>query len=508
MATEDGTPQAEPPEVSPQGGKRDVAPQADERAWRRRADTLFSQALELPSAERPALLERACAGDRRLRRKVERLLAADREVGDFLEPARRSTADCAGDGPSSAAGAVPEVGRGSFADRGGKLVRRQRVALAAQVAVAVLVLGSVAALVWQTRELTHERDRAERALALLVDVLKAKEPGYARGETITVRQILDRGAERILDATEGQPELRATLMDAIGQVYLDLGLFERAEPLLEGALELRRERYADGHPMVADSQQHLAALRHEMGDYPAAESLFREGSHPRVAQSPDRSLLNLAAIAESHGNHREAEDLALEAVERQRRRLGPRHPDLVSGLNRLGQIRIELGELAAAEGHFLEAMAIARATLGADHPRVARVASGLASVMLRRGDLEAAERLYQESLAGLSRALDDRHGDLAAPLTGLARVALARVDPQAAEPLLRRALGIMRASLPRDHWQIAEAESDLGACLVAAGRGRDAATLLESSAATLTAHFGAEDGRAERARRRLEDLRR
>ena len=530
--------------------------------------------------------------------------------------------------------------RGSLVYRGGKFLRRNRLALAALATVAVLVLGFVAALVRQARELTRERDRAERALDFLVDVLKTPEPGRARGKTITARQILDQGAERILSETEGRPEVRATLMDAIGQVYLALGLLERAEPLLEGALALRRGGLDERHPLVADSLHHLALLRHEEGDYPAAESLFREGlalrrellgsdhlavaesleglsttlrwsgqlagaepvhtealeirrrrlgnDHPLVAQSldslaslslrlgdsrraaalyaeaetiqraslgedhPDRamtlknlglalarqgeleraeqlvreavavlrkdlgdghpwflqSLLNLTEIVLSRGDPLDAEGIALEAVTLQRRHLGPRHPDLVFGLHGLGKARVELGELASAEGHFLEAMAIARATLGEDHPRLGRVASGLASVMLRRGDLAAAESLYQQSLTRLSRALHSRHSDLAVPLVGLARVAMARADPVAAEPLLRRTRLILRAVLPPDHWRIAEVESDLGACLAAKGRGGEAAALLESGAATLTARFGPEDPRGRRAQRRLENLRR
>ena len=38
--------------------------------------TLFEQALNAPEAERPALLERECAGDPDLRARVEALLAA------------------------------------------------------------------------------------------------------------------------------------------------------------------------------------------------------------------------------------------------------------------------------------------------------------------------------------------------------------------------------------------------------------------------------------------------
>ena len=45
----------------------------------------FIEALRLPAAERADYLDRACAGDGRLRRKVEALLKAHDRLGNFLE---------------------------------------------------------------------------------------------------------------------------------------------------------------------------------------------------------------------------------------------------------------------------------------------------------------------------------------------------------------------------------------------------------------------------------------
>src|ERR1051325_3600405 len=47
--------------------------------------TVFSTARRLPAAERAAYLEAACAGDATLRRRVEELLGASEEAGEFLQ---------------------------------------------------------------------------------------------------------------------------------------------------------------------------------------------------------------------------------------------------------------------------------------------------------------------------------------------------------------------------------------------------------------------------------------
>ena len=46
---------------------------------------VFTEAVKLPIQERAAFVQRACAGDKDLRRKVEALLAAHDRMGNFLE---------------------------------------------------------------------------------------------------------------------------------------------------------------------------------------------------------------------------------------------------------------------------------------------------------------------------------------------------------------------------------------------------------------------------------------
>jgi len=47
-------------------------------------DKLLEEALERDASDRAAFLDQACAGDEALRRKVEALLAAYEQAGDFL----------------------------------------------------------------------------------------------------------------------------------------------------------------------------------------------------------------------------------------------------------------------------------------------------------------------------------------------------------------------------------------------------------------------------------------
>src|SRR5689334_13444180 len=46
---------------------------------------LFTEAIQLPSEDRMAFLDQACAGDENLRRRVQALLRFNDDAGDFLE---------------------------------------------------------------------------------------------------------------------------------------------------------------------------------------------------------------------------------------------------------------------------------------------------------------------------------------------------------------------------------------------------------------------------------------
>src|SRR5262245_51114971 len=52
------------------------------------AEVVFFAALEKPASERAVYLDQACSGNASLKARVERMLAAQPKIGEFLEPPR------------------------------------------------------------------------------------------------------------------------------------------------------------------------------------------------------------------------------------------------------------------------------------------------------------------------------------------------------------------------------------------------------------------------------------
>ena len=97
----------------------------------------------------------------------------------------------------------------------------------------------------QAQRIARERDRANREAEtakqvsqFLVGMFETTNPFEGRGRNVPVGDVLDRGAQRIAAELHDQPEVRATLMDTMGRVYYDLGVYDRAAELVQEALDV------------------------------------------------------------------------------------------------------------------------------------------------------------------------------------------------------------------------------------------------------------------------------
>ena len=137
----------------------------------------------------------------------------------------------------------------------------QRVRRGVVAAVATLgVIATVAAyLATQQSDAANEaRARAEieaetakQTTSFMTGLFNVADPSEALGNTITAKEVLDKGAARINRELTGQPAIQSTLMETIGTVYTSLGLYPQAIPLLRSALEKRRALYGEKHVEVA-----------------------------------------------------------------------------------------------------------------------------------------------------------------------------------------------------------------------------------------------------------------
>jgi serine/threonine-protein kinase len=153
--------------------------------------------------------------------------------------------------------------------RTAKFVRRHVRGVAASATV-VMLLGALTA--FYTTRLAAERDRAgleaEKAAKvseLLTSLFTGADPYATRvtqGEP-TVRGLLDAGADRARKELAGQPELQSEMLTVLGRIYRRLGIYDRAQPLLEEALVVGRAVFGAEHVRLAQTLNDLGVLLSE-----------------------------------------------------------------------------------------------------------------------------------------------------------------------------------------------------------------------------------------------------
>ncbi len=415
---------------------------------------------------------------KRLGRRLDGDLDAILLTALAKEPERRypSVEQFSADLRRQLAGEPVTATRAGLAYRLGKFVLRNRLAAALAAAIVTLLVGiSVVTTVAATRiarerdEAQLERDNAEQVVNFLQGIFRLSDPHQGGGETITAREILDRGAGRVERELAGQPAVQATLMQAIGRVYQNLGLLEPAEALLDRALELRRAEHGSKHPAVAASLSNLGVVYLEKGDYEGARELLEQAlavrratlgaGHPEVAES----LFNLGLLEKESGHFDEAQLLYRQAIEIFRRE--SLRGELAGALNKLAILLSELGDYERAGALFEEVVEIRRAELGTTHPLTAEALNDLAVFFAIQGRYDRAEPLFRETLGLRRRQLGPRHPMLAESLNNLGRLLKERGEHAAAERLYREALAINREAYGRNHQAVAHFTNNLAVLL-------------------------------------------
>ncbi|MCP3961609.1 MAG: serine/threonine protein kinase [bacterium] len=343
--------------------------------------------------------------------------------------------------------------------RARKFVRRNKLAVAVVVGFLVLALASSITMAVLTVKIVRERDRARQeqvrtsqVAAFLVDLFEVTETA---GNTVSARELLERGAHtaRGLDV---ESEQRAALYNVLGTASLKLGLYDQAMPLLEEALEMRRQILGAQHPVVGESLYHLAEILTLTGEYPRAEALLEEAVEiQRTASGDDnpklaRSLRQLAWLLSVKGEYDEAESLNRKALAMQRRLLGEEHPEVASSLTELAAVLHDKRDLEGAESMYREALALRR-RLGEESQELAITLRSLALLLQQKGDLEPAEPLFREALAIGKRVFGDEHPEIASSMNQLAMLLQLKGDSEAAERSCRGALAMRRKLLGDEH---------------------------------------------------------
>jgi serine/threonine protein kinase len=364
-----------------------------------------------------------------------------------------------------------------------KYALRHRLALAAAATFVLLLAGFAIAQAIEIRHViaernraNRERDRATRIADFMTGMFKVSDPSEARGNAVTAREILDKASSNIDTGLTKDPELQAQMMQVMGDVYNNLGLYVRAQSLDQRAIAIRLTALGPEHPDTLDASNSLANVLYHEGHYAEAEKLNRETLEiRRRVLGPNhhdtlQSLNGLAIDLWREGHLPEAEQLCRQALDAESRVAGSENPDTLKAMSNLAGVLTDEGHFPEAEKLYRQKLDLDRRFRGADHPDTLLSMNNLASVLLYETHYAEAEKLIRETLDGHARLLGPEHPDTLSSMMNLGAVLAAEGHYAEAESLLRQTRDIQRRVLGPDHPMTANATYNLG--IIAARRGQ------------------------------------
>lgn len=195
----------------------------------------------------------------------------------------------------------------------------------------------------------------------------------AQGEYENAAANLIAGSLLLRLTANPDPGLRLVLDAARGELLLNMGALDKAEPLLRNVVGRLQAARPPMHPSLAVPLMQLGLVHLHRHDYDAAQRCFSQA-------------LEIASL-----------------------RFGDSHPYSADALDGLGQIYATIGTSEQALEHLFRAFSIRRRYLGTDHPKTAESLLHLGNFLASRDDLDSAWRYLNEAYAIDLERLGDSH---------------------------------------------------------------------------------------------------
>jgi len=338
--------------------------------------------------------------------------------------------------------------------RTSKFVQRNRGGVLSGTLALMAITALAISNAVQSIQVRKERDAAaasaresEQVVQFLSSVFEVSDPSESRGQEVTARELLDRGAERIKTELADQPIIQSRLLETLGSVYTALGLKTGAIPFFEDALAAVDTLGSAASGARTERMETLAVYLIDVDQLDRAEALLHETLAAREASADhaDARVPALYALGRIHHLRRQFDSAGIyfDQVEQMIRSTTPLDSvRLGSVLTGKGLADVDKGAYDSAREHLTEALAIRLAALGSPHPDIGQAYTNLGYLNNRVNRYAAADSAYAAALEVQRALLEPRHPDIATTLNNRASNLKLQGKPVEAEVLQREALDI------------------------------------------------------------------
>jgi serine/threonine-protein kinase len=399
-----------------------------------------------------------------------------------------------------------------------KFIRRNRLAVAAAAAIIFITIGFGLRLSAERDAARVEAARAREVTSFVTGLFEFADPDRTRGASITARELLDTGLERLRVDLVDQPEIRSTMFSVVGYIYSKIGLDTEAEPVLREALAVAVDAHGTESAEAMSVRAVLDDVLWRQGNVDEATAMSERIVAFRRAQASSdplpllEALHGLGLIRANAGDNEQAVALTeeifklAESLEGAARdsviadalavrgtayqdmgRLDESIADFSHGLEiELGKVNSNVSALLLAKnnlalayvvsGNYREGGQLLRSIvdtqarmLGPRHRNVGETLHNLAIVLKEQGDFAEAERVQMQALDIHLAASGEQAPIVASAYNNLANLREDQGDPAGAIEWHLKALALRVATFGEESEQASLTYYNLGGAYRAAG---------------------------------------
>ncbi|WP_445665695.1 tetratricopeptide repeat protein [Fodinibius sp. AD559] len=394
--------------------------------------------------------------------------------------------------------------RDTFRYKTSKFLRRYKTPLSTAVGILLIIAGIVIYYSWQITEERNiaqtEAEKAEQVTAFLTDLIESNYPENAQGDTITVREFLNQGYDRV-QKLDQSPEIKANVMQVMAHTYRSLGEIDKAAPLMQQVVEIH-DTLSIPPAEKAEAYNVQGLILRDEGDFKKAEkameravALFQKAGESdteeysklladlayvkRINANYDEALSMiedaidikksfydsthmqlaepyyiLASILRKKYNYQQAKRYQIKSLDILQTNIDGPHPGKANNLNNLAIIYKEQDSLNKAATHYQKSLAMSEKLYGESHPDIATISSNFSNVLLQQGKIDSAKKMMEQALQITRNELGNTHPKMGEYLNDYANTFRERGPYSKADSLYKQALYILEKHYPDNHPKI------------------------------------------------------
>lgn len=373
----------------------------------------------------------------------------------------------------------------TFRYRASKFIKRYSVIIFSVVTILLIATAFGFYHTWQmTKERNIAKTEAEKAQQItdfLIDVFEYSNPTIKNPHEITAREILDHGADFIRNSLTDQPEIQAEMMNAIGRIYTNLGLYNEAKPMLFEAMEINKEFSSEQE--LAFTLRNLGDLYSNLGFYDSS-AIYLQDAITRLQANENNtelagSIESLGWVLYTMGNYEKADSLLTKAMSIQQELHGEKSIEVAQNMQLRAWVQHDLGHYDIAENLFRQVLALRRSLLGPEHRDVATTLHSLGWVLYQKKEYALADSIMRKALDLREQLYPEGHMDVAWSQNNMGLIQQALGNFKEAERLFNSSLEMRKAILGEEHSHVAQSLGNLAGLYFSQQKYRKAASMFE-----------------------------